>query len=127
MIAFEDFSCGNKIDGIELLEEFCEVGRANLEKVGHGGHITCTDSLEFKGYDAYELFYMYDPFRGTTFEGAIKKLEESYRCNPREMVLLYADPWEHKAVVKDGVFRLEKQIISDWATRMVNVYITGHS
>lgn len=125
MIAFADFQCGKKIDGIELVKEFCVAGEQNLEKLGLDGNIICTDSLAFDAYDGYDMFYLYDPFRGDAFSKTMERIEESFRRNKREILIIYADPWEHRKVIKNNIFMLQDQILGDWGTRMVNVYITA--
>ncbi len=124
MIAMNDFNCSDVIDGIELLEKFCAAGRNNLRKLNYQGSIECADSSKFANYHDYDLFYMYDPFRGDTFEKVIRKLADSYRIKKRKMVIVYAVPWMHRKIVKGKIFRFVDQLYQDWFTRMVNIYET---
>lgn len=68
---------------------------------------------------------MYDPFRGATFAQVLDKIRKSIEETPRETILVYANPWEHKEVTKGGFFTLVDQLEGDWFTRMVNIYTAG--
>lgn len=39
------------------------------------------------------------------------------------MAIIYSNPFEHESVVANGIFRLAKQIDSDFYIPKVNIYI----
>lgn len=70
----------------------------------------------------YDTFYLYDPFRGETFKKVIKNIEESVRRKDRNVTIVYANPWLHREVEAGGVFKLVKQISTEFFLNIVNVY-----
>jgi hypothetical protein len=49
--------------------------------------------------------YFYNPFGREIMEGVVARIEESYRRNPREIYVLYANPLESAAWDKATSFR----------------------
>lgn len=81
------------------------------------------DATEFTDLlDMYDTFYLYDPFRGETFKKVIKNIEESVRRKDRKVTIVYANPWLHREVEAGGVFKLVKQISTEFFLNIVNVY-----
>ena len=72
--------------------------------------------------DRYNTFYLYDPFRGDTFRKVIDHIEDSVRRTKRHVRIIYANPWLHKEVEKNGIFRLTKQVNSEFFLNIVNEY-----
>lgn len=123
LITFWDFGY-RKVDGIELLEELCLIAKKNVGKIGMDSIIKCENAIFFSEYDKYDLFYMYDPFRGETFKQLMHILGNIAEKSNKERILVYANPWEHKEVVNEGG-KLIDQLEGDWFTRMVNIYKFG--
>lgn len=123
MVALRDAGF-ERVDGIELSNRLCTIARENLNKVSmqDKSSVYEVDATKFSKYNNYNVFYLYDPFRGETFRAVIDKIEKSLEDNPRTVHLVYANPWEHKKVVENGFFRLKDQLDGDWFTRMTNIY-----
>ena len=122
MLLFREYGIGT-VDGLEYLEELCQIGRENMKRSGHDCVIYQGDATLFNKWDQYNLFYLYDPFKGDTFRKVIQNIELSYKRNLRDICLVYANPWEHKIVLENGLFQFEEQIDGDWFTRMTNIYV----
>lgn len=65
---------------------------------------------------------MADLFRGDTFRKVIDNIEDSVRRTKRHVRIIYANPWLHKEVEKNGIFRLTKQVDSEFFLNIVNKY-----
>ena len=122
MIMFNSFGY-NAVDGLEYLEDLACCARQNLKKMNMKSIIFQEDATQFERYSEYDIFYLYDPFRGETFRKVISKIEDSYKKKKRRIILVYANPWENYIVQEYSSFKLENQLDGDWFTRMANVYI----
>ena len=101
-----------------------EIARDNMKKLGEDMvAIFNEDATEFTDLlDMYDTFYLYDPFRGETFKKVIKNIEESVRRKDRNVTIVYANPWLHREVEAGGVYKLVKQISTEFYLNIVNVY-----
>ena len=132
-----DFGCGKgaaiaimkmagikEVDGVEQSHMLAEIARDNMKKVGENMvAIFNEDATEFTDLLVmYDTFYLYDPFRGETFRKVIKNIEDSIKRENRKVTIVYANPWMHRAVVAGGVFKLKKQISTEFFLNIVNVY-----
>lgn len=132
-----DFGCGKgaaiaimkmagikEVDGVEQSHMLAEIARDNMKKLGENMvAIFNEDATEFTDLlDMYDTFYLYDPFRGETFKKVIKNIEESVRRKDRNVTIVYANPWLHREVEAGGVFKLVKQISTEFFLNIVNVY-----
>ena len=132
-----DFGCGKgsaiaimkmagikEVDGVEQSHMLAEIARDNMKKLGEDMvAIFNEDATEFTDLlDMYDTFYLYDPFRGETFKKVIKNIEESVRRKDRKVTIVYANPWLHREVEAGGVFKLTRQLSTDFFLNIVNVY-----
>lgn len=133
-LAFFDFGCGKgtvllyahiygirKLGGVELVKKVYESAVANLQELGISADIINGNAMECN-IDEYNCFFFYNPFRGKTFERVIYRIEESFRRFPRSIYLIYGNPFEHKAVIKNGFFSLYKQLLVDLYDPLLNIY-----
>lgn len=132
-----DFGCGKgsaiaimkmagikEVDGVEQSYMLAEIARNNMKKLGENMvAIFNEDATEFTDLlDMYDTFYFYDPFRGETFRKVIKNIEDSIRRKNRNVTIVYANPWMHREVEAGDMFRLTKQISTEFFLNIVNVY-----
>ena len=132
-----DFGCGKGaaiaimkmagikgVDGVEQSHMLAEIARDNMKKLGEDMvTIFNEDATKLtEQLDTYDTFYLYDPFRGETFRKVIKNIEDSIRRKNRNVTIVYANPWMHKDVEAGGVFRLTKQLSTEFFLNIVNVY-----
>lgn len=132
-----DFGCGKgaaiaimkmagikEVDGVEQSHMLAEIAMGNMKKLGEDMvTIFSEDATKLtEQLDTYDTFYLYDPFRGETFKKVIKNIEESVRRKDRNVTIVYANPWLHREVEAGGVFKLVKQISTEFFLNIVNVY-----
>lgn len=132
-----DFGCGKgaaiaimkmagikEVDGVEQSHMLAEIAMGNMKKLGEDMvTIFNEDATKLtEQLDTYDTFYLYDPFRGETFRKVIKNIEDSIRRKNRNVTIVYANPWMHKDVEADGMFRLTKQLSTEFFLNIVNVY-----
>lgn len=132
-----DFGCGKgaaisvmkmagikDVDGVERSPMLAEIAMENMKKIGENAVLIFNyDATEFKELlDMYDTFYLYDPFRGETLKKVIKNIEDSIRRNNRSVSIIYANPWMHDVVERSEMFRLTKQISTDFFLNIVNIY-----
>lgn len=132
-----DFGCGKgaaiaimkmagikEVGGVEQSHMLAETARDNMKKLGEDMvTILSEDATKLtEQLDTYDTFYLYDPFRGETFKKVIKNIEESIRRKDRNVTIVYANPWLHREVEAGGVFKLVKQISTEFFLNIVNVY-----
>jgi len=121
-ISFWDYGCGkgaamimaymygvNKIGGVELSEKIYKQAVKNMDVLGIPCEIIHGDATSIlHDIDNYNCFFFYNPFVGTVFKKVIENIEDSYKRNNRRIYLIYGNPFCHKSVVENGLFRLYK-------------------
>ncbi len=132
-----DFGCGKggalllfqrsgvkKIAGIEYDKPLYNVLLDNFNKIGISPeNIINGDAARVKSeLDEYNYFFMYNPFHGETFRHVIDNIEESQKRRKRRITLIYSGPYCHMEVIAHGIFKLSKQIYTDYSVRKVNIY-----
>lgn len=95
-----------KADGLEYSPELSEIARKNMKTLGLPCQVFTGDAALFDGYDAYNWFYLFNPFNEKVMRKFIGKLEESLRRNPRAITVLYINPTCEK-VFADAGFHME--------------------
>ena len=133
-IKFFDYGCGKgaallmaymsgirKIGGVEIVNSIYQQAAINMQEL----HIECDlrnqDATECN-IDKYNVFFFYNPFQGKLFEKVIRNIQESYKYNKRNIYLIYGNPFCHQIVIKDGFFKLYKQIRTDLYDPLLNIY-----
>lgn len=112
----------SKVDGIEMSKSICETARKNMEQLGINAEIINGSATEFDRYDEYDILYLYDPFRDDVFRQALEKFEEAALKRKKPMLLVYANPYHHKDIIKGGVFSLISAVDTDFFHRDVYIY-----
>ena len=136
-----DFGCGKggallmllkagikKYGGVEYDEMLYNILINNFKKLHldtntliHGDAAEVTFEL-----DAYNYFFFYDPFEGELFSKVISNIEESFMRKKRKIILIYAAAFCDSRVRKNNMFKLCKQIETDyWTLPDVNIYMLG--
>ena len=136
-LQFIDLGCGsggalvlakmfgiNHVSGIELVDKLYKRAVQNMNILGLDCKIILGDVLK-TDFDKYNFFYLYNPFRGKIFENTIHKIENSYQKKPRIIYIYYGNPFEHKVVVKNGLFRICEQFETDFYDPLANLYVAG--
>jgi SAM-dependent methyltransferase len=101
-----------RVIGVEVSGELTEVARRNLDgqrrarRRAKAVELVTADALAYEIPDDVTVVYLYNPFRGTTFDAVIAKLIESVDRRPRRLRLIYLNPEEHDRLMATGRFRL---------------------
>ena len=89
---------GCKVIGIDHSERLLEMANRNLERYGGDGNIVFIHSKaeEFIPDEA-NRFYFFNPFSTKIFRQVLRRIEESYKRKPREiLVFFYYSTIEYK-------------------------------
>ncbi len=133
---FVEFGCGKgrvvldaarrypfkRVVGVELSQELSDVARRIV--VQEQRRLRCPDVLietadvtEYRVPDDMTHAYLYNPFKGQTFERVCQNIVASLDRAPRELRLIYLNPVEHETLLATGRFRLVRQVRT---TRLVS-------
>lgn len=133
-----DFGCGKggalllfkksgvcKIAGVEYDKQLYDIICDNFKKMNietenilHGDAALIKNEL-----DNYNYFFMYNPFQDETFRQVINNIEESWKRKKRRIIFIYSGTYCHKEVILHDLFKLSKQIYTDYSVRNVNIYM----
>lgn len=111
-----------RVIGVELADALAAVARRNVarnasrrrcEAVG----IVTGDVLEWPVPDDLTVAYMYCPFLGDVFVGAMARLIDSYDRHPRRLRIVYNYPWEHNRLLATGRVRVVDVAPAQWPVR----------
>ena len=119
-----------RVIGVEVVPEFTEHARANLERVrqrlrSRDVELLTTDATEYRVPDDVTHVFMFNPFGGVTFQRVFDRLIESLDRRPRRIFLMYVNPKLHDHVIDSGRFRLVRSSGGPFRGRQVdslNVY-----
>ncbi len=87
-----------KIIGVEFCEQLHEIAVRNIaywqKKYAEPRAIEsiCADAANFDPPAGPTVFYFYNPFKAETMRRVVARIEQSYKCDPRPLVLVYANP-----------------------------------
>lgn len=133
-ISFFDFGCGKgaailmaylhgitRLGGVELIKDIYEQAKINMEILNIDCNLLYGNATECE-IDDYNCFFFYNPFQGEIFEKVICNIEKSFDKHKRNIYLVYANPFEHKTVIRNGMFKLYEQIRVDLFDPLLNIY-----
>lgn len=134
-VSFFDFGCGKasvlvlaymygieKLGGVELSHDIYVKACNNIKELGIKCDLFNQNATEFTALDGYNVFFMYNPFQGGLFETVINNIEKSFVRKGRNIYLVYANPFCHKIVLKNGYFKTYKQMLIDNYDPILNIY-----
>jgi SAM-dependent methyltransferase len=100
----------DRVIGVELSDRLNAIARRNLgRRRCRRVEIVTADALDYETLDDATVVYMYNPFRGATFDTVIRKLIASVDRRPRTIRLIYLNPMEHDRLMATGRFRLLRE------------------
>ncbi len=134
-ISFFDIGCGKasvlvlaymygieKLGGVELSRDVYAQACINTKSLGIECDLYNQSATECNALDDYNIFFFYNSFQGELCQIMFNNLEKSYeRCN-RNLYLVYANPFCHRMVLKNGYFKLYKQMLIDNFDPILNIY-----
>jgi SAM-dependent methyltransferase len=139
---FVDYGCGKgrivlaaarryrfaRVVGVELSNELSATARALVDRERRrfrsgDVRIETADATAFEVPDAMAHAYMFNPFRGQTFERVCANIVASLDRTPRRLRLIYVQPEEHDILMSTGRFRLERAVRATRLVGPVNVAV----
>ena len=89
--------------GVELHPGLVEVARRNVAKLAIKNiSFLCAEAGTFTGFGEYTYVYMFNPFSESVMIEVMRNLNASLRSQPREMTVIYKNPFCHQIVVDAG-------------------------
>ena len=109
----------NKVDGIELSEYLAKKAINNFKVLNNSKPIIYHKNvLEFKDFNNYNYFYLYNPFPGSIFIEFLKILNK--QISGKIIYFVYNNPICHNLLIQDG-FELINIYPDMWGNG-INVY-----
>ena len=95
-----------KVIGVEISQELCEVARRNAKIMGYESqiHPVVSDVSTFVIDADQNVLYLYDPFDVVILRRILEQLSASLKKSPRTVWLIYNAPTYHDEVMRVGVF-----------------------
>ena len=108
-----------RIDGLEISSKLVEISIKNFKKLKNNNiKIFHEDASNFKYYNNYKYFYLYNPFPEKIFEKVIVKMDEQIK--KKKIFLIYNNPVCHELLINSDFF-LIKQFPDAWGNG-INLY-----
>jgi hypothetical protein len=123
MYSFIDFGAGKglalllaakypfkSIIGVEYSKTLAEVADRNIrtykDEPGSHASIQCirADASDFELPHAPTVLYLFNPFQGKVMDRVIANIEESLRTAPRDLWVIYENPWEGRKFRRSPLF-----------------------
>lgn len=81
-----------RIGGVELMPEIAEIAYKNMRilNLENRVELRCADATIFDGYEAYNVFFFFNPFSREIFEKVIDKISEAVA--DKEILIIYHHP-----------------------------------
>ncbi len=98
------YYCERRAIGIESEEDFYRDACKNMESFKMSGLVdfVCQKAEDYAVPDNADVFYFFRPFSADILRKVLKRIEESYRSNPRSVrIIMYYITTEYVAVMKD--------------------------
>ena len=100
-----------EIIGVEFAEPLVQAARDNIAKISRSrdvGRIKVihADALEYDLPDLPSIVFLYNPFGSSTMQGVAKHTRQSLLAAPRDLVILYLNPFQLDAWLQAGFERV---------------------
>ena len=99
-----------KVIGVEYSEALAAETRAR------GVECVCADATDFALPHEPTVLYLYNPFQGKVMDHVVRNIEQSLRVAPRDLWVVYVNPWEHRKFARSRSVRtiVENWDVPDW-------------
>jgi SAM-dependent methyltransferase len=76
----------------------------------------CMDATDYEFPPNPAVIYLYNPFQGKTMDRLIRNVERSLREEPRDLWIIYVNPWEHRKFARSQYLRTvaENSDVPEW-------------
>jgi predicted RNA methylase len=98
------------ITGVEYSRTLADAARMNIaaHQKQNGSKVriqcVCGDAAEFQFPNEPTVVYLFNPFQGKVMDRVIANLETSLRAVPRDLWVIYANPWEGRKFRRSAMF-----------------------
>jgi hypothetical protein len=98
------------ITGVEYSKTLADAANLNIrihnQQTGSHARTQCIwgDAADFEFPSEQTILYLYNPFQGKVMTRVIANLEKSLRSAPRDLWVLYANPWEGRKFRRSPMF-----------------------
>ena len=111
-----------RVIGVDIDEGLDLSARENIERAARrlrAAEVTSVAAsvLEWPVPDDLSVAYMFNPFTGKTFRGAMERIFDSYDRKPRDLRIIYGYPAEHDWLVSTGRVVVESVSGFFWPAR----------
>ena len=111
-----------RVIGVDLDEELDRCAKENIRKAAgrlRAKEVTSVTAnvLEWPVPDDLSVVFMFNPFMGQTFCGAMQRILDSYDRKPRDLRIIYGFPAEHDWLVSTGRVVVESVACCFWPPR----------
>lgn len=108
----------NKYAGIECNKKLADICTRNMHRLDMDDVTVWNgDARKFKGYESYDIFYLFNPFGTDIFSDVINKIPS------HATTVIYHNPTCHQLVMDTGRFQLKKQLYDKNREYYTNIYI----
>lgn len=97
--------CFDRVSGIEYDARMCALARRNLSNSHRRIRIYKGDAASFRGYQDYDVFYLYNPFDEKVLERCINRIMLSLEDHPRNLTVFYCNPRYGGLLEKKGFLK----------------------
>lgn len=122
--AIVDFGCGKggtlislsrfpffKILGVEIAPDLVAIAKRNLKTLKlKKVQIVCSDASKFYRLNDFNFFYFFDPFPAVVMRDVIRNIEDSIRLKPRNVTVIYLNPFCHNLFEESELFKKTEEI-----------------
>jgi len=86
------------------------------EACARGVECICADATDFTLPHESAVLYLYNPFQGNVMDQVVRNIEHSLRVAPRDLWVVYVNPWEHRKFARSRSVRtvVENWDVPDW-------------
>lgn len=109
----------SKVHGYDLSQSLVDIANNNFVILKLPQCHACQgDALEYKKYDDYNYFYIFNSFPEEIFKVMFKNILESIDRIPRKCRFIYLNPVCHEYIVNNSSFHIvyKKRSIISWFT-----------
>lgn len=98
-----------RVVGVEYSETLAVMASSNVrnssELVCERVECICADATQFNLLSEPSVIYLYNPFQGRVMDYVVRNIERSLREIPRDLWIVYVNPWEHRKFVRSRYLR----------------------
>jgi SAM-dependent methyltransferase len=104
-----------RVVGVEYSETLTAIASTNVRTstglMCKSVECICADAAEFDLSHDPAVLYLYNPFQGKVMDKVVRNIEQSLRVVPRDLWIIYVNPWEHRKFVRS---HLLKAVVKNW-------------